>query len=142
MSDVEIRRAQAEDEATIKQMVKEEQLDPTSLKWQQFMIAEKDGEVVGIGQVRLYSRCHELGSLAVKKEYREQGVGGMLIKALLENESGDVHLECLPHNINYYGKFGFKRIPWWRAPMPLILKIVLVNVVFRSPTLAMKRIKS
>lgn len=111
MSSIRIRPAVEADQETIQQMVKAEQLDPTSLHWSHFLVAEQDGQTVGIGQIRPYPRCRELGSLAVRKEFRRQGIGAMLINALLEKERGDVYLECVSHNEGYYGKFGFTRIP-------------------------------
>ena len=117
MTDVQVRRARAEDEAAIRQMVKEARLDPSSLNWPQFLVAEKDGAVVGIGQIRPYPNCRELGSLVVKKAYQERGIGGRLVEALLENETGDVYLECVRPRDRYYAKFGFERISVWQTPM-------------------------
>ncbi len=141
MSEVQLRQAVAADEAMIKQMVKEEDLDPTSLKWEQFLMAEKDGVIVGIGQVRIYPNCHELGSLIVKEAYRGQGVGGMLVKALVARETGDVYLECVTSNEGYYAQFGFRKIPWWQAPVPLKFKIILIYLLswyYGVHTIAMK----
>jgi amino-acid N-acetyltransferase len=145
MSDVQIRRATENDQAIIRQMVMADGLDPTGLHWSHFQIAERDGEIVGIGQIRPYPKCRELGSLAVKEAYRRQGIGAMLVQALLAGETGDVYLECLTHNEHYYEKFGFKSIPWWQAPMPLKAKVGLMNVVrffFGVQAIAMKREKT
>jgi amino-acid N-acetyltransferase len=123
--------------------VKDEQLDPTALHWSHFVVAEHDGEIVGIGQVRPYPRCRELGSLAVRKDYRVQGVGSMIVRALLEKEKGDVYLECEAFNEGYYVRFGFERISWYRAPYPLNLKTGLggafIRIFYRSQIIAMKR---
>ncbi len=144
MSDVQIRKAGEADQVIIRQMVKQAQLDPSALEWSHFLIAEDGGEIVGIGQIRPYPKCRELGSLVVKEDYRKQGVGEMLVKALLASESGDVYLECLIHNERYYGKFGFERIPWWQAPMPLKLKVAFGQIgrLFGYRVIAMKRSKA
>lgn len=142
MSDVQVRRATENDQAAIRQMVAEANLDRSSLHWSHFMIAEQAGEIVGIGQVRPYPKCRELGSLVVKKDFREQGIGGQLIYALLAGETGDVYLECLIHNEPYYAKFGFQRISAWQAPMPLKLKAGVVGTIMRLfgfQLIAMKR---
>jgi N-acetylglutamate synthase-like GNAT family acetyltransferase len=131
MSDVSIRRATADDQELIRQMVRDENLDPTALNWPNFHIAEHGGQIVGIGQIRPYPRCRELGSLVVKQEYRQQGVGALLVRSLLEQETGDVYLECLHHNETYYARFGFVRLAWWRVPMPLKLKVLLGNLIGR-----------
>jgi amino-acid N-acetyltransferase len=143
MPTIQIRPAREAEQETIKQMVRDAQLDPTALHWSHFKVAEQDGQIIGIGQIRPYPRCRELGSLVVLKPFRKLGVGGMLIHALLENEIGDVYLETDSHNEAYYGKFGFMRIPWYQAPYPLNLKVTLVGsiirVVFRVRIIAMKR---
>ncbi len=128
---VTIRRAVEADQVVIKQMVKDEELDPTSLNWSQFLIAEDAGEIVGIGQIRPYPKCRELGSIAVKKEYRGNGVGGAIIRALLVEETGDVYLECEVHNVTYYNRFGFVKIRWWQAPPPLRYKNLLISALGR-----------
>jgi N-acetylglutamate synthase-like GNAT family acetyltransferase len=131
MPDIHIRPATEADETTIRRMVKAEHLDPTSLKWQNFLMAEHEGKVVGIGQIRPYANCPELGSLVVLKEFQRQGIGGMLIEALLARESGVVYLECRRPLESYYRRFGFEEISWWQAPMPLKLKSGMGNILGR-----------
>lgn len=129
MTEIQIRPAVEADQGFIRQMVRDEDLDPTALHWSHFLIAEAEGEIVGIGQVRPYPKCRELGNLVVKEPYRRLGVGAQIVNALLERETGVVYLECLAHNERYYARFGFKRIAWWRAPMPLKLKAGMGQVV-------------
>ncbi len=117
-----IRRATAADQDTIRAMVRAAGLDPTALHWSHFYMAERGGEVVGIGQVRPAPRCRELGSLVVRKDLRGQGIGGQIIEAILASEPGDVYLECRARLASYYARFGFEEIPWQQAPMPLKLK--------------------
>lgn len=131
MAEVQIRRATAEDQAVIRQWVRDEQLDPTALHWSQFVVAELDGEMVGIGQIRPHRRCRELGSLIVRQAYRRRGIGAQIVAALLAAEPGDVYLECLDEMAAYYARFGFEPLPWWQAPMPLKLKAGLGNLASR-----------
>ena len=142
MSDVVIRPATASDQPTIKHMVKDERLDPTALDWSHFLVAEDNGDIIGIGQIRPYSNCRELGSLVVKEAYRGQHIGEKLIEALLAQESGDVYLECEQKNETYYNRSGFHRIPWHQAPMPLKLKTLIGGTfvrLFGYHIIAMKR---
>jgi N-acetylglutamate synthase-like GNAT family acetyltransferase len=142
MSDVTIRKATESDQETIKQMVRAEHLDPTALHWSHFRVADKAGEIIGIGQIRPSPNCRELGSMVVKQPYRGQHIGEMIIEALLEHEPGDVYLECRSHNEGYYQRFGFQRIPWWQAPMPLKVKAGMAHFIaklFGVELLTMKR---
>src|SRR5262249_30314699 len=128
--DVRLRPAQAEDQELIKEMiVREAQLDPTSLHWSHFILAEladdsvPEGErVIGLGQIRPYRNCPELGSLYVRKLYRGQGVASQIMRALLASRPAPIYLECLSYNAPFYQRFGFYQIPWYRAPWPLSLK--------------------
>jgi amino-acid N-acetyltransferase len=143
MPTMQIRPAVEADQSTIKDLVSSERLDPSSLHWSHFVIAESEGEVAGIGQIRPYPGCRELGSLVVKKEFREQGVGAMIVNALLEKETEDVYLETEMGKEAYYSRFGFVRIPWYRAPYPLNLKSgtakIIVRLMYRVQIIVMKR---
>jgi len=120
-----IRPAAEADQALIRQMVVNEAgLDPTSLGWSHFVIAEMDGQVVGLGQIRPYPGCPELGSIFTRPEYQGRGIAAAVIRRLVDDWPlpGPIYLECEGHNVTYYHRFGFKEIPWQQAPMPLRLK--------------------
>lgn len=127
MTDLSIRPARADEQEIIRQMVGTAGLDPTSLNWPNFLIAEEDGVVVGIGQVR--PRTPELGSLIVVPERRGEGVGGALIEALTALVDGPIYLECRSDLASYYARFGFREIRPREAPMPLKLKSMLGNAI-------------
>ena len=119
---VHIREATAADQKIIRRMIINATLDPTSLHWSHFLIAEEDGQVVGIGQIR--PAAPELGSLVVLPEHRGRGIGGLLIRELLARypDDGPVYLECASNMVPYYERFGFYEIQWHQAPFPLKLK--------------------
>jgi amino-acid N-acetyltransferase len=106
-------------------------LDPTQLRWQQFLVAETGGEIVGVGQLRRYGNVEELGSLVVSEAWRARGVGGALVRALIERRRGPLYLECEARRVPYYGKFGFRRLPWYLVPWPLKVKFGLSYYVSR-----------
>lgn len=120
---IEIRPATADDDATIQQMIREARLDPTSLKWQNFLIAEVGGKIAGIGQVKRYPGCEELGSLVTLREMRGKGVGGAMIAALEARAGRPLYLLCVDKMEPYYQRFGYERISWWGAPWFLKLKL-------------------
>ena len=91
-------------------MVRGAGLDPTSLRWENFLVAEKEGHVVGIGQVKPYRGARELGSLVVLSAYRRQGAGAAIVRALIERESGALFLLCRDRLESYYARFGFQRV--------------------------------
>jgi amino-acid N-acetyltransferase len=126
-----LRRAAESDQAAIRHMVRTAGLDPTALHWSHFIVAEHDGQIVGIGQIRPYKHCRELGSLVVSEAWRSRGLGTQIVETLLAGESGVVYLECISSMTSYYGKFGFEEIRWWQAPMPLRLKSIVGKMMVR-----------
>jgi amino-acid N-acetyltransferase len=130
MPDTHIRPATETDQTTIRQMVSAEHLDPTALKWQNFLMAEQDGKVVGIGQVRQHPDCRELGSLVVLPDYRGQGIAANLIAALEARAGLPMYLFTRDRMDGYYQQFGYQQIRYWDAPRTLRLKF-LIPMVFR-----------
>jgi amino-acid N-acetyltransferase len=120
----EIRPARADDQQTIKRVVRAARLDPTALDWRHFMIAEIDGRVVGIGQIKELPGCQELGSLVVLPAHRGQGIAAQLIQALESRAGRPLYLMCHDRMEGYYVRFGYKVIGFWQAPWFLRLKLL------------------
>jgi N-acetylglutamate synthase-like GNAT family acetyltransferase len=61
-----IRPATVEDQATISRLIKEANINRMSLKWPNFVVAEEDDAIVGVGQVKAHGDAsRELASIAV-----------------------------------------------------------------------------
>ncbi len=139
-----IRSATASDEATIKALIRGERLDPFNVHWQNFLVAEdaEAGRIIGIGQVKPFHSGRELGSLAVVADWRENGVGGDIIRALLAREHEPLVLFCLAFRESYYAKFGFRRCGLRDLPGELKVKYALGSIftrLARYHLIAMKR---
>jgi amino-acid N-acetyltransferase len=128
-SNLTIRPARREEQRLIRRLVIQASLDPTSLKWRNFLLAEIDGEVVGCGQIKPYPGCRELGSLVVRRALRRQGIGGALIRALLVGEQGDVYLMCRDRMMPYYTRFAFEQIGVSQAPLVIKMKLGAGNIM-------------
>jgi N-acetylglutamate synthase-like GNAT family acetyltransferase len=140
-----IRSAHAADEATIKALIRVEHLDPMNVHWQNFLVAEEAGRIIGIGQIKPFRSGRELGSLAVVADRRQIGVGGAIINALIARESGPLLLFCLAFREPYYAKFGFKRCGLRELRGELKLKYALGTVFTRlvgRRLIVMQRLKS
>ena len=121
-----IRLATAADQKTVERMVHDAGINPISLDWRRFIIAEEDGQTIGIGQIKLHGDgSRELASIAVIPERQGQGIGSEIIRALLANETGALYLTCRQELETYYARFGFRRIerdemtPYFRRLMRL-----------------------
>ena len=140
--DISIRRATENDSPIIKQMVKQARLDLTSLKWKNFLIAEVEGDIVGIGQIKQLPNCEELGSLVTKKTYRGKGVGEKLIASLEARAGRPLYLLCESKMEAYYQRFDYETISWWDAPAFLKLKLspAFILRLFGIRVLVMRKI--
>jgi N-acetylglutamate synthase-like GNAT family acetyltransferase len=128
-----IRPARTGDETTIKALIRAERLDPFNVHWQNFLVAEDAdaGRIIGIGQIKPFRSGRELGSLAVVADWRQRGVGGAIIQALIARERGPLLLFCLAFREPYYAKFGFKRCGLRELRGELKLKYTLGTVFTR-----------
>src|SRR6266849_2909656 len=107
-----IRAATEADQRTIRRLIKEVHLPRMNLQWANFVVAEEDHEVVGMGQVKSHGDgSRELASIAVVPARQDQGIGSAIIQALLSREPGVVlHLSCRRELEGYYERFGFERL--------------------------------
>ncbi len=141
IADLQIRPAAAVDAALIQRMVRGARLDPTQLRWSNFLIAEIDGAVVGIGQVRRHRTCKELGSLVVTRDYRQRGVASALMAALEAQAGLPLYLMCEASLESFYRRFGYHTIGYWETPGTLRLKrtFTLLFRIFGVRILAMRK---
>lgn len=105
-----IRPARAEDQATIKAMVRGAHLNPLDLHWARFLIVEDESGIVGVGQIRTHADASELASLVVRQDRRGRGIGGQLVRALIARAPGTVILFCGRGIEAYYARFGFRTL--------------------------------
>jgi len=122
-----LRDATFEDQPTIRQIVRAANINPTGLDWPRFTVAENDGAIVGVGQLKPHrDGTRELASIAVIPHRRGQGIGTAVIEELLRREKGTVHLTCRSQLQGYYERFGFRRLetrdypPYFARRMPMI----------------------
>src|SRR4051812_37601455 len=107
---VTIRPAVAADQAAIKRIIHEAEINPNHLDWPRFVVAEVGGKVVGVGQVKPHKDgSRELASIAVIPDYQRQGIASRIINTLLAREHEPLYLMCEVKNETFYERFGFRR---------------------------------
>lgn len=119
-----IRPATATEQSLLRRIIITAHLDPSSLHWQNFVIAESDGQVAGIAQIKPYQDCREFGSLVVLPKFRKRGIAAQLIEQCLAKEHGSIYLLCAHPMERFYEKWGFRKIPFAEAPRTLRFKLV------------------
>jgi amino-acid N-acetyltransferase len=130
---LKIRPASEEDQPTIRRFVTDARLNPMSLNWPNFVVAEEDGEVVGVGQVKAHGDgSRELASIVVVPARQGHGIGSAVIRTLLAtNPGGVLHLTCRRELQGYYERFGFRRLNPAEYPPYFGRMIPLVNFIGR-----------
>ena len=109
--EITIRPARPEDQETIVSYIQQAKINPRNLHWQNFLVAEENGKVIGIRQVKTYAQgTREVGSGFVLPEYRRQGISAQLMNEILNREKGTLYLMCRDLRAPYYEKFGFRRV--------------------------------
>ena len=125
-------------------MIREAGLNPMSLKWPNFLVAQEGGMTIGIGQVKRHGDGSlELASLAVVPDRQGQGIGSALVRELIGRHEGKVlYLTCRSQLQDYYQRFRFRRVE--RAGFPpyfarLILMINTIGRLYRMQIIVMRR---
>ena len=80
---------------------------------QEFVVAELDGEVVGFGALHvMWQDLAEVRSVVVDHTMRGQGIGHLLVAALLERAGsiGVNRVFCLTFETAFFAKHGFEPI--------------------------------
>lgn len=112
MTEYQVRPAGEAESTQIKDLIHEVGINPTGLDWKRFLVAmDASGRVIGCGQIKPHGQdILELASIAVKPEYRGQGIARSIIERLLAENPRPLYLMCIEHNGPMYEKFGFQRI--------------------------------
>jgi N-acetylglutamate synthase-like GNAT family acetyltransferase len=113
----QIRSARQEDHETIVAFIRQAKLNPRSLHWERFLVAELDGQIIGIRQIKVHDRgTREIASGFVLPEYRRQGISARLMKELLAREPGPLYTMVSEKRAAYYEQFGFCRVDASQLP--------------------------
>lgn len=107
-----LRPATQADFPQIRDLIHQVHINPMGLKWPNFVVAVDDQDaLVGCGQIKQHrDGSRELASIAVKPDWRRQGVATSIIERLLQAEKGPLYLTCRLRLGSFYERFGFKRL--------------------------------
>jgi N-acetylglutamate synthase-like GNAT family acetyltransferase len=128
-----IRPATNADQATIRRLIREAGINPMSLDWPNFVVADDDGAIVGVGQIKAHrDGSRELASIAVVPARQGQGIARALIETLLAREPGVVlYLTCRRELEGLYRRFGFRTVKRAEYPPYYGRMIPLINLAMR-----------
>lgn len=143
---ISLRPAAAADDHPIRAIIRGEGLNPLSLHWQNFLLAEdSQRKIVGIGAVKQHADgSRELASIAVLPEWRGRGVASAVIHSLIARESGPLYLTCRDTMVPFYIRFGFRRIdrdemtPYFRRLIRILGVVIRVVHAGKGPVVMKK----
>jgi N-acetylglutamate synthase-like GNAT family acetyltransferase len=118
MTNLTLRPARETESAAIKDLIHSVGINPMGLDWKRFVVAvDAQDQVIATGQIKPHGRdILELASIAVKPEYRGQGLARAIIEHLLKESPRPLYLTCLSSLEPLYNKFGFSSIPYREMP--------------------------
>jgi amino-acid N-acetyltransferase len=80
---------------------------------QEFLVAEKDGVVVGCGALHvLWEDLAEVRTVAVAQDFHKQGIGHLILNEIIDRarKVGVKRVFCLTFQTEFFGSIGFKEI--------------------------------
>ena len=131
----QIRPATEADQRAISALVRGAGINPLSLHWPRFLVAEDANRIVGLAQIKPHrDGSRELASLAVAPDRQGEGIGATLVAAWLARERGTLYLMCADRLEGYYARFGFRRIDMGEMPPYFRRMIRVANIIARVAT--------
>lgn len=122
---IQLRPAVEQDEGAIREIVRRAGINPFGLDWPRFTVAENlQGRVVACGQLKRHKDGSlELGSLAVREEWRGKGIGSRLVEALKAQVEEDLWLMCRSSLVDFYRQHGFDEVPLESEQPPYFARV-------------------
>ncbi len=85
--------------------------DVWNLAASEFLVAVDDHELLGCVRIKNMDGGKELGSLGVKSNYRNRGIGTKLVEMILARDPfRPVYLLCFAFREDFYRKNGFAKV--------------------------------
>lgn len=123
-----IKEAIEKDLPSIMVLIRSERADGRGISYNQFLIAKDKDEIIGCVRIKELDNCLELGSLVVRPQYRNMGIGGKLVREILiKDKRRPVYLLCLAQMASFYSRAGFNEIDIGLAPDTLKKEYSLVG---------------
>jgi N-acetylglutamate synthase-like GNAT family acetyltransferase len=127
---IAIRPATPADQSTIVRIVRAARINPMSLHWSRFFVAEEAGEIIGTVQVKMHRNgVYELASLAVVPSRQGAGIGATLVRSVQAQATAPLYLTCADRLEGFYQRFGFRRVEPRTLPATLGRIYVIGNIL-------------
>ena len=103
-----IRKAKEEDKQVIYKILEEVDEQTSQMDYNDFLVAEKDNEIIGAVKLRGFDGLYFLSSLSVKPNFQKKGIAREIMEHILKGMNKDIYIyTVLPE---FFRKFGFKEV--------------------------------
>ena len=127
---VTVRRAREDDQPVIAAMVRGARLNPAGLHWQRFVVAECEGDALGVAQLRRHSDgAIELASMVVDADSRGRGIATQMVDALLADEPAPVYTLIDRRFVGHFTRWGFAPVEAGQLPRTVARVYLIGRVV-------------
>ncbi len=118
MAEFNLRPAREAESRAIRDLIQAVRINPMDLDWKRFIVAvDVQDQIIATGQIKPHGRdIHELASIAVRPQYRGQGLARAVIEYLLKDGPRPLYLTCRSKLVQLYAKFGFVEISYDEMP--------------------------
>lgn len=136
---ITIRTARQEEQEKIVSLIHQAKISPRHLHWERFLVAEENGQIVGLRQVKMHAQgTREVGSGFVLPEFRHQGISARLMNEILSRENGTLYLMCRDRWVSYYEQFGFQRVDTNQLPADFLKEYRIGRFITSTISIFMK----
>ncbi len=140
--DITYRTATEQDLPDILHLLLEVRGDISKLSATEFIVAVRDTGLIGCVRIKNMEGGKELGSLGVKSDYRNKGIGTELVRLVLEQDHfRPIYLLCFAYRENFYRKNGFEKVEVASLPECLRDEYARVTEILKNapqPIIAMR----
>jgi N-acetylglutamate synthase-like GNAT family acetyltransferase len=103
-----VRSAKAEEMEEIISKAGALDLDLSEARYDQFVVACNDTQIVGFGRLRTYPSCMEVATVGVVQAEQHKGIGSVVVAELLKRAGKEVFVtSVIP---GYFSRFGFRPV--------------------------------
>lgn len=108
-----IAPATEKDMPVVEQLARNFDLDLEDISWKQFLVAKKEGRIIGFGRLRTYPDCTEAATVAVIEPERNKGVGSSIIQELIRTGPPEIFVTCVIPG--FFTRLGFQTVKQYPA---------------------------
>jgi N-acetylglutamate synthase-like GNAT family acetyltransferase len=135
--DWQLRNGTEADVPVIEAVALREQLDSRQARAEEFVIAERNGELVGFGRLIRHKDCWEIACMYVARDLRRLGLGSDIVEELIGRINEDLPVYAVTSLPEFFVTLGFA--PVKKMPASIRAKLDYCRATFDDEVIVMSR---